>query len=251
MNTLSDWFSAGQIIAAVVGIAISLVIYLKQRQRKDLSYSVITSTPLLTVGSEIAGRIQILFDSNPVRDVKLLVLRFANTGNVPITSKDYEHPIALNFEENVRILEAEISGKEPSDLPVSIVLEEKRVIIEPTLLNNDDSITLKMLLTGYNDTLIVTGRIVGIKKIKRVTHIETGSLEDARYNITAAAIGLLIITAIYATVVLLDAGLTLPDVVKRSISFLLIIAASVTFFFFILGAIKWVASGGKPTSAFF
>jgi len=141
---------------------------MRQRRSKSISYEILSCTPLLSVKEEIKNGLQILFNDRPVRQVHLVLVRIFNSGNMPIPSKDYEQPISLGFGEQSRILTAEITEKNPGDLPALIDHEEGRVKLEPTLLNQGDAITLKMLVNEY-DNITVEGRIVGVKKIERST----------------------------------------------------------------------------------
>jgi hypothetical protein len=159
-------------IASIVGIALAVYFYYRTRQIKELSYSIITATPLLQIGSEIAGRVQILLDAKPIEDVNLLIVAITNTGNVPIATPDYEHPVTMTFGEDIQIIEADITAKEPENLPSAIEYDQTIVTIKPTLLNSRDSLTIKMLLSGKPD-FAMTGRIVGIKQIKNKPHIES------------------------------------------------------------------------------
>jgi hypothetical protein len=151
--------------ASIVGIGLAVYFYYRTRQIKELSYSIITATPLLQIGSEIAGRVQILLDGKPIEDVNLLIVTVTNTGNVPIATPDYEQPVTMTFGEKVQIIEADITAKEPENLPIAIERDQTTVTIKPTLLNSRDSLTIKMLISGKLD-FAMTGRIVGIKEIK-------------------------------------------------------------------------------------
>jgi hypothetical protein len=62
-------------ILAVVAICVTMAVFIVGQwwwRRKALTYTV-SITPLLTVTEEIAGRVQILFDGQPAKDVRLVV----------------------------------------------------------------------------------------------------------------------------------------------------------------------------------
>jgi len=139
---------------------------MRQRRSKSISYEVLSCTPLLSVKEEIKSNLQILYKSKPVQQVHLVLVRIFNSGNMPIPTKDYEQPISLSFGEQSKILTAEIAEKEPGNLPASIARGETGIILEPTLLNRADSVTLKMLVNEYDD-ITIDGRVVGVKEIKQ------------------------------------------------------------------------------------
>jgi len=152
------------IIAILVGVAVAIIVYLMQRQRKELSYDIISSTPLLSHEEEVKGKLQISFEGKPVEKVQLVLVRIANSGNVPIEAKDYERQINFSFGESAQVLAAEVAEVEPRSLEVPPNVEGKKVVLPRILMNKGDSFTVKMLVNGYKG-LDVDGRIAGIKEI--------------------------------------------------------------------------------------
>ena len=155
------------VLLGLVAIFVSIFVFLKQRMHKSLSYEILSLNPLLSVKNEIKSELQILYRGKTVEQVHLIVLKIINTGNMPILSKDYEHPISLSFGEEAKILTAEITEKNPDSLRPSARIEEKGVVLTPILLNSEDSVTLKMLVTRFSK-FTVYGRIAGVKEIKEV-----------------------------------------------------------------------------------
>ncbi len=156
-----------QFIGAILGILaiiVSIIIFLIQRKNKIFSYEINSATAVLSGTEEISGQLKILYKGKVVKNVSLLVIKLMNTGNVPIISSDYERNVELVFNNCDKILSAEISESTPSNLSGEIYLSEKSVGLKPLLLNPNDSITLKILLSGSLD-FFINGRIVGINKI--------------------------------------------------------------------------------------
>jgi len=96
----------------------------------------------------------------------LLVIKIANIGNVPITKNDYERAVSLNFSENVQILSNEISSTYPENLKAEIDIIENSIIVKPILLNGGDALTIKTLISEYDEKIVIDGRIVGVKTIE-------------------------------------------------------------------------------------
>jgi hypothetical protein len=161
------------VILAFLAIILSVGIYYKQRQFKSLSYAISSITQLLNVHNEVRRRVKILYDDQPVQDVHLAIIELFNSGNVPITSTDYDHPVIFDFGVNARILSSEIIRTIPSNLPASIEVQAKLIIFANILLNPEDSITVKVLLSGFEDRIAVTGRVHGVKEILKAMPSET------------------------------------------------------------------------------
>jgi hypothetical protein len=158
------------VVLALAAICVSVVLYLLQRRRKALVYEFLSRTPLLSMKEEVEGKLQILFDGEPVSDVHLVVVKIVNSGNVPITAHDYERPLALSVGAKAKILTAEVSETVPESLQALATIGPDRtdVVLTPVLLNGGDSATIKMLVSQFSGGIRVDGRIVGVKDIKRL-----------------------------------------------------------------------------------
>jgi hypothetical protein len=154
-----------QFVIGFLGLVFGFIYYLLQRQQKRLSYEVLTNTLLVSVKEEVESRLQILFDGEVVHDVRIVVIRLTNTGNVPICTSDYEVPISLDFGSDSRLLTAQTIDTSPDNLEAPITMETTKAVFAPILLNSRDSITIKVLVSGFNNQLVVGGRIVGVRAI--------------------------------------------------------------------------------------
>jgi len=123
----------------------------------------------LSIDEGIRGNIQVLFDGKPVQDAQLIIVEIVNSGNVAIKSIDYERPINLDFGENSHILAAEVTETTPANLDVSINIEGTKILLNPTLMNGKDAITIKTIGGQFNDQITVEGRIVGVKEVQKST----------------------------------------------------------------------------------
>jgi hypothetical protein len=154
---------------AVIAIVVSIILFFVQRRRKALTYEIVSHTSVLSVAEEVAGKLQILFQGEPVRKVHLLVLRLTNTGSIPITSGDYEREVRFSFSGDTKILTTEVSETSPDNLGASVVVDDRTITLKPVLLNSGDSITIKSLVSQSSDDVIVDGRIVGVRQIEKKT----------------------------------------------------------------------------------
>ena len=181
---MTDW----QIISIVVAIGAPLLILLIQRwaQRKKLSYKILSRTPLLNIQGKNKWDIQILFDKKPVDDVDLIEFEIFNSGHQEIKPNDYEYPISFDFGENTLILSAEKSEVNPVSLQPSIRIEGTKVVLDPILLNPEDSIVIKMLVSRYENKQTPNVRIAGIKDIK--DEWESSRNRNIIHSVTGAGI---------------------------------------------------------------
>src|SRR6266581_2805639 len=79
----------------IVALVITIWIYRKQRTQKVISYAVISDAPIASINKEVADKVEIRFDGQPVQDLSLLVLKIWNSGNVAVKSGDYDMPITF------------------------------------------------------------------------------------------------------------------------------------------------------------
>jgi ABC-type amino acid transport system permease subunit len=168
-----------QFIAAIVGILlliITIYFYFLQRQYKELSFEIISNTPILSKAKEIADKIQLLYDGKPVNNVNLIIIKITNSGNIPIIRTDYERPIAFYFDSKSKVLDAEVIKTVPDDLKIKLNTSNDKIILEPVLLNEADSLTLKIILSEYNGAIRPDARILGIKAILDKTNKGKNSL---------------------------------------------------------------------------
>jgi hypothetical protein len=167
MDFLRDaaWQFVGMILA-LLGIFVSILVYLKQRQVKGIAYEVISDTSVLSIQEEVKGKIQVLYNGTPVEEAHLVVLRIRNFGTASGSPADYILPLTFDFGENAEILDTEILETVPNDLKKEIALDKSshEVMMKPILLNSQDSIKLKVLVTRI-DQINVGARINGMPRI--------------------------------------------------------------------------------------
>jgi hypothetical protein len=164
------------VILAVLAIGVSILIYLLQRNRKSLSYEIISNTSLLTVNEKVEGKLQILYEGTPISDAQLIVIRVLNSGNVPILETDYKLPLQFVFGKGAKILSAEVTDKVPDNLPATVTSNDNSFEFKSTLLNSKDSITVKALVSDYQGRPKPVARIIGVNSVEPITDFELGSL---------------------------------------------------------------------------
>jgi hypothetical protein len=102
-----------------------------------------------------------------VSEPRLIVLRIANTGNVPIEATDFERPVSITFSDS-KVLSAEVTGVRPDELTPTLRTDGPAVILNPCLLNPTDLVEVQCLLDGGIDELRADCRIVGVRFVQHV-----------------------------------------------------------------------------------
>jgi len=214
MGFLRDpiWQFFGAVIACIA-IGITLYLFILQRNKKALSYQVLTRTELLSVNKEIEGKIKIMFENMRVRYLHLVVIKVINDGNVPISVSDFFEPLIFSFGENARVLDAEVIEVFPKTLKPIISIEDKnRIKIEPSLFNSKDNFKIKLLIAQFGGYIEYQGRISGIGEIKEIVPKTLRQIT----SIVIQCFGLIFILV----------GLGLEISMKAGISFILITAGA-------------------------
>ncbi|MCJ7425041.1 hypothetical protein MUP01_12370 [Candidatus Bathyarchaeota archaeon] len=164
------WWQVLGSMLTVLAIVVSIILYLKNRNRKRLSYGATSVAVLPSVETPIRSKLKIFFEDKIVKQIYLNTVTIANSGNQPIKREDYERPLSLNLEKQTQLLSVKLSKKTPESLQPSFSVENEKVIINPVLLNSGDQIVLTILTDrDVSNSLKVDARIVGVKEVTRFT----------------------------------------------------------------------------------
>ena len=158
------WQFVGAVLAAIA-IGIPILVYYRQRRRKRLGYQILANTPVLTVHEQIRGKLKVSYEDIPVQNLQLLLLKFINTGNVPIATADFECPLSITFGSDAKILSSEVIASSPSDLSPSISATTQGITLASLLLNPNDYFTIKALVSERQGSISVTARIIGVERV--------------------------------------------------------------------------------------
>lgn len=205
------WNFIGVIIACVT-LVITVILYFFQKNKKGLSYEILSKTSLLTNREKLEGKIKILYENQEVKNVKFLEIKILNTGNVGIPSSDYEKPLRFIFEEKAKILTSEIVKSEPKSLTTSLNIRQNEIILQPILMNSKDYIVIKVLVSNLiNEEIIIDGRIKDVKDIKKQ--------HESKTNLIFAFIGAILFTVGMIQTIKMET-LTPSCTIHKTISFI-------------------------------
>jgi hypothetical protein len=177
----------------LLGLTAPFIIYYLtiRRQRKGLSYEVISAAPVVNVRPEMSSRVKVYLDDQLIRDVHVVIVNIRNSGNVPIKSEDFESPISISFGESSRVIETSCEKADPGDVTPALEQEEGGVLISPLLLNPGDYIRLRALVIQKYIQMTVSARIAGVK---RVTEIPLDVRGDSRRSKIMLLVGTICVT---------------------------------------------------------
>ncbi|HEU5384242.1 MAG TPA: hypothetical protein VFV38_53300 [Ktedonobacteraceae bacterium] len=191
-----DWIGLAGVIVALAGVVVAILIYLKQRSRKEVCYEIISDASVLSVDRQIKPQVEVRFNSVLVTNLNLVVLKLWNSGNQPIKRDDYDRPLELWFGGKAEILTAEVA--EPNPTGATIQKDSNHVIITPVLLNPKEGIKLTILVTQYHGLKEVQGRIIG-GSIFQISKADVGnfpSIEESLEGLGTALWGIILVTGL-------------------------------------------------------
>lgn len=221
----------------VLGVLVTLGIYLASRKPKQLNYYMRSSQPLLARGSsQHRHQVQILVDGKPADRPVSSVFRLENSGKVDIKPEDYVEPIKIHLR-NARVLglSTRTGPREwtldSSKMQAHISRGTNRSYLElPAMyLDEGDYLDVQVLTDeGEVPSPEVTGRLAGTKLIQGAPRVRFGTKASAESSGRSAgyswlallAMAALLPTAAVAVVVLPIAGETLkvvPDVREQQV----------------------------------
>ena len=148
-------------------ITVFITVWFSNRNHiKRLEYEILAKTPLININPDSEkARIKVLFDDVPIQGAEFILVKISNPGLMPIKPNDFISPLNICFDKEVNILNFQLVDLVPSDLKVSVLLNNKSDIqITPLLLNPKDFFVLKVI-TSSSSEISVQGRIVGVNKI--------------------------------------------------------------------------------------
>ncbi len=164
-------------MATAIGIMVSIVLWILNQRRKQLSYRILWQGLLAQATPDVAARLSSRFDGNPSSDVGLVVVEVVNSGHLPIGPSDFQSRLVISAGPGAKVLFTHVSSTTPGDLDdrCRTVDGEKKSLVEgfsghevvlaPILLNQGDSITVQIIAENLRGGVKVIGHINGIGRI--------------------------------------------------------------------------------------
>ena len=168
------WIGVGSLILSALAIIVSIILALKGRQRKVLTYEVVSNSSVINVENDIGEDLKLVLEGRFVTKVRLHVIKLLNAGNTAISSEDYPNQLSFEFSSPPYphpLIRCAIHRTEPETLLPAHHLkdllsidapEQTTMTLKPPLLNPREAIFLKVLLMAErrdSTTMRVIGQI--------------------------------------------------------------------------------------------
>jgi hypothetical protein len=158
----NGWSIAGVVIG-LVSIGIATAIALVQRRSKRLAFEVLSRTQLVGTSGDIP-ELDVSFRGERVTNVEVIDLRILNTGNLAVSSSDYERPIRVSFGAESSVLTAEVVRVHPTSLRMACQPDGDGFVLEPVMLNGGDWVRVRTLVSRAGK-VSADSRILGVSQI--------------------------------------------------------------------------------------
>ncbi len=189
VNHMNDYLNYLSVIAqilgfpvAIISIAISLWLYQKSKQRRELSCTIdpIISPIEIKAGEAIKGEIEIRYQGEIVQNLFIVRVQLKNTGNVPIRKAEVVEPITFTFDKGTEFLrEPRTIIENPSNLNSKWSLKSSTDSKNPNiahlefdLLNPEWETSAEFLCTGKSSLPSITAKIEGVLGIGQINYEE-------------------------------------------------------------------------------
>lgn len=159
------WQFIGSLIA-IAALAVSIWVYLRQRQRKRLVIGTVARLPLVALGRRGIPGLEVTFEGRRIENATIFIIQVQSVGNTPIIPSDYEAPISFRFGDSARVLNVEIVDPRPGDLAVIPTGDGPVVTLSPHLLNPGDEFRVRVLVENPGGGPEARARIAGVQKLE-------------------------------------------------------------------------------------
>jgi hypothetical protein len=91
------WIGVGSLALSALAIIVSIILAVKGRQRKILTYEVVSNSSVINVENDIGEDLKLVLEGRFVTKVRLHVIKLLNAGNTAIGSEDYPNQLSFEF----------------------------------------------------------------------------------------------------------------------------------------------------------
>ncbi len=194
-------FSKNNMVAIVLAIIPPLAIwYFFQRDTRDLSVTLATDVPVISIDRKLAPDIDVRYKGVDVKSLRVVDIVIDNTGNKAIQRNEFDTPLSFTFSGQI-LGDASLIRSIPHGLSVQFIPRGHNSIeLTPLLLNSNDEIAFRVLLgntTSEQSDVSVDGRIVGVSNIELKRDAAGLAVKGTKYELLfVVLLSLLSITAV-------------------------------------------------------
>jgi hypothetical protein len=150
------------LLAAIAGVVVPVYLWRADLNAHSLRFRIVSQTPLQPKEIAANAGLKISVDGQELKSPSVSVVEITNDGARPIPSANFEGPLELNLDGDVRVLRVAVTSTSPTDIRAQFQFDAKSVKLQPLLLNPRDSLTLALITDGSIPTFQPRARISGI-----------------------------------------------------------------------------------------
>lgn len=173
---------------------IAPILWDRYKSKAALEIQLVSSTSLFNTTTRL-DKLQVLYGSQPIRDLTSTAFTVRNTGRTPLRSSDLVTPPTITLPDSIQLLEVRQELSDPPDLAYVVHSDTgaRSVTLVFSLLNPTDVIRLAVITAGPVRTFQAGGRIAGVSRLSLVNRVERPSREG-QGSLTPA--GLMVLVAL-------------------------------------------------------
>lgn len=183
------WTIVGVAVAVAVGVGVLTVwVTVRSRPKTRLAYD---AQATAVVSDQAAGRVEVVFDRQPVKNVSLVDVTIANTGNTALRPEDFVRPLHIVLPAGATPLSLEVTHSEPPDLGATASIQpDADPVVDPMLMNPGDGLTISVLVANFpgDGEVTLSGRVAGVEEFDRATESGARMLAQAARIVTSLSI---------------------------------------------------------------
>jgi hypothetical protein len=164
-TTRLDWKFLVGLLVALAGVIVPVLLWQFDLSSKELTVKLESSTNLSPTGLANEDRVQITVAGNHVDKPTLSTIEIKSTGSRPISTADYEAPLKVSVAPPSKLVSARLARTDPLGLPAKIRVESNVILLEPLLLNPNDTLKVVVVTADGIPTFEPTARIAGIRNV--------------------------------------------------------------------------------------
>ena len=148
----------------MAAVIVPIAIHLKEKSKKELTYSIFDNVPLLNIKEAVKENFQVLYRGQPIPDAGFVSVIVRNSGDIPIEHADFVTPLKLDFGKDSNIFFA-VTTTWPSELLTELnnSKEKSCVVFKPLLMNKGSLFSVSVMVANFRGSVKVEGLIKGVK----------------------------------------------------------------------------------------
>lgn len=166
MVNRSEWKFYVMLIIAAAGVGVPFFIRQMDLSARSLQLQIVSQTPLTSpdITDTVSG-LTLSIDGIKIEQPYLTILKFTNNGSDSILATDFEEPLQIFPDGNVKLVRVQLGPVRPADLQPKVSFLPPNLLIKPMLLNPEDTITFAVVTSGGKSNFTARSRIKGIKSV--------------------------------------------------------------------------------------